>query len=128
MKIFSVQLPFPPSSNTYYRAISRGGFCQNIISKKGRKYKEDVENHFNYLNHHDMMLSEMPIANTARLIVSINLHPPDKRRRDLDNYLKALLDSCTGFIWKDDEQIDRLILERKEVVKGGMVEMTIEVR
>lgn len=36
----------------------------------------------------------------------------DKRRRDLDNFNKVLLDSCTGIIWEDDSQIWELILRK----------------
>jgi crossover junction endodeoxyribonuclease RusA len=124
MKTFSIELPFPPSVNAYYRAISRGKFCQSIISEKGRKYKADVEMLFNSIS--GKIPEELPSSD--RLTVDIALYPPDKRRRDLDNHLKALLDSCTGHIWEDDEQIDRLIMERKEAIKGGKIEMTVEVR
>ena len=112
-----IELPFPPSVNTYYRAISRGKFCQSIISKKGREYKELVKS----------LIGDDEIT-SDRLSVSIGVYPPDKRRRDLDNRLKALLDSLTGRIWVDDEQIDKLFVERKEIVKGGKVEITVEAR
>jgi Holliday junction resolvase RusA-like endonuclease len=33
---------------------------------------------------------------------------PDKRKRDIDNCLKALLDCCTGILYDDDSQITTL--------------------
>lgn len=64
---------------------------------------------------------------TGRLDVAILLHPPDKRRRDIDNFGgKALLDAlCYGGVYLDDSQIDILYIERGEIHKGGMVEIYV---
>jgi len=53
------------------------------------------------------------------------LFMPDKRRRDIDNYNKILLDSLTGIVWEDDSQIDILTIGRDEVIKGGKVIITV---
>ncbi len=100
-------LPFPPSVNGYYRAIKRGNICTNILSKKGREYKDIVAS------------LVTPQLTEERLMVKVYLYPPDKRRRDIDNYNKALLDSLSGIIWKDDSQIDYLIITRQDPSKGG---------
>jgi crossover junction endodeoxyribonuclease RusA len=53
-------------------------------------------------------------------------YPPDRRKRDLDNHLKALLDSCTlSGLWEDDSLIDQLTLYRGVVVKTGIIRMEI---
>ena len=46
---------------------------------------------------------EKPISE----IVSISLHIffGDKRKRDIDNYNKIVLDACSGILWEDDSQI-----------------------
>ena len=50
---------------------------------------------------------------------------PDKRRRDLDNLLKATLDSLThAGVWSDDSQIDALSIRRFPI--GGMLKVRIE--
>lgn len=47
------------------------------------------------------------------LIVDIRLVPPDRRRRDVDNSLKALLDAMQfGGVYHDDSQIVRLTVEK----------------
>ena len=63
----------------------------------------------------------------GRLGVTIKLYPPDKRRRDIDNYSKAVLDLLTkSEAWLDDEQVDLLTVSRETVVpKPGKV--TIEI-
>jgi len=48
--------------------------------------------------------------------VRIDLYFPDKRRRDGDN-IKALIDSMTGVLWKDDSLIEAHMV-RKHIVKG----------
>lgn len=106
-----LELPFPPSLNSYYRTFKG----RMLVSKKGRKYRHDV----------------VTLANTkktllGRLAVSIVLCPPDKRRRDLDNNFKAVLDALAyAGIYKDDSQIDRLEMIRSDVVKNGSLLINI---
>jgi crossover junction endodeoxyribonuclease RusA len=60
----------------------------------------------------------------GRLAVEIEAHVPDKRKRDLDNLFKAVLDSLThAGVWADDSQIDALRIVRKPV--GGMIKVRI---
>ena len=55
--------------------------------------------------------------------------PPDKRRRDLDNILKALLDSLVhAGVLIDDEIIDELHIIRLPPAAPGTVFITITPR
>lgn len=95
-----ITLPFPPSVNGYWRAF-RG---RNILSKRGREYREDA---MGAIAKAMMAGGFPPLAH--RLKVSLDLHPPDARRRDIDNYCKGVLDALThAGVWLDDEQIDEL--------------------
>lgn len=38
-------------------------------------------------------------------IVIINFFLPTKRRKDLDNLSKAVLDGLNGVVWEDDKQV-----------------------
>ena len=100
---------WPPSVNGLYRAING----RSILTKKARAWYKNNK----------LMLQPME----GRLGVTIKLYPPDKRRRDIDNYSKAVLDLLTkSEAWIDDEQVDVLHVERHNIVpKPGKV--TIEI-
>jgi crossover junction endodeoxyribonuclease RusA len=62
----------------------------------------------------------------GRLAVHVALYPPDKRKRDIDNVLKSLLDACEhAGCYENDSQIDELHIIRKEVIKGGSCAIVI---
>ena len=103
-------LPFPPTVNHYYVKTKRGVF----ISKKGREFREKVADEIN------QQLPGTTIGEENKLSVDVVLFPMDKRKRDVDNYNKALLDAITqAGLWFDDSQVDQLHIYRGEVVKGG---------
>lgn len=109
-------LPFPPSVNTYWRNTRQGV----LISASGRCFRS------NALAAVMEQLKRRPQPITVNVEVSVLLFPPDKRQRDLDNYLKALFDSLThAGVWGDDSQIKRFSVEWRDQVKQGKVEVTI---
>ena len=71
----------------------------------------------------------LPLVQTFRGLVAVRItaYPPDRRRRDLDNLLKSLLDALqhTGIIADDSNVID-LHIVRGAYRQGGSCE--IEVR
>ncbi|XZE56685.1 RusA family crossover junction endodeoxyribonuclease [Planctomycetaceae bacterium SH139] len=95
-----LKLPYPPSVNRYWRHVGP----RVLVSKEGREYRTKVGV---YLNNKKIE----PL--TGDLIVDIKLEPPDRRRRDVDNVLKAMLDSLqSGGAFHDDSQIVRLTIEK----------------
>lgn len=111
----SILLPWPPSLNRYYRNVS--GVMK--ISADGRAYRQQV------------IRKAFECGKTSfgagAVAVDITAHFPDRRRRDLDNLLKGLLDALThaGF-WLDDSQIvDLRIRKAPEVVKGGLIALEV---
>ncbi|WP_446028889.1 RusA family crossover junction endodeoxyribonuclease [Lelliottia amnigena] len=114
-------LPFPPSVNTYWRAPNSGPLKgRHLISAKGRAYQSAacaaiVE-----------QLRRLPKPSNSPAAVEIVLYPPDLRRRDIDNYNKALFDALThAGVWEDDSQVQRMLVEWGPKVAGGRVELTI---
>jgi len=62
----------------------------------------------------------------GRLMVSIELTMPDKRKRDIDNHIKAILDALQhSGVFKDDEQIDLLRVRRLHVEPPGCCDVVI---
>ena len=119
----TLTLPWPPSVNTYWRAHARASktgpvAVTNILSKRGRQYRADVLSR--------LSLQGWPILE-GRLRVLITAWPPDKRRRDLDNLLKPVLDALEhAAVYADDEQIDELTIIRGPVKKPGYCRIVIE--
>jgi len=88
------------------------------ISKEGRQYREAVVFIVSALHHS---------FGTGRISVSIEACVPDKRRRDLDNMIKAVLDAMQhGGLYADDSQIDELYICRGEMIEGGMLIVDVE--
>ncbi len=113
--MLNLTLPYPPSVNTYW------GFrgSQRFLTKKANEFKARVEAAF--------ILSEHPGLGDARINLVVFLHPPDKRVRDIDNIAKPLLDALPqARVFTDDGQVDRLLIVRREVKKGGECRVVID--
>lgn len=112
-----IVLPYPPSVNTYWRHVGN----RTLISAAGRKYIRDVG---------DIVLRQKDqVFGKSLLSMAIILFHPDKRRRDIDNALKAILDALAkAGVYNDDSQIESLFVERYGVVEGGKAHVYIEPR
>lgn len=100
------ELPYPPSVNTYWRNLPTG---RTVLSARARAYRKIV-----------MALVGARSPLLKRLSVVIELYPPDKRRRDIDNPIKAVFDSLQhAGVYRDDEQIDELLVKRMDVTRDG---------
>lgn len=59
---------------------------------------------------------------SERLAASIMAYPPDKRRRDLDNIFKGLMDSLQhAHVYVDDCQIDEIFIKRMPELDGKVI-------
>lgn len=64
----------------------------------------------------------------SRIAVSIQAYPPDRRRRDLDNIQKVLLDALQeAGCFKDDSQISQLKIVRGPVIEEGNGYVHVEI-
>ena len=109
--MIELDLPYPCSVNHYYQRNRFGGIS---IGKKGKLYKANVGM---------ILAATKPMG--GRLGVLIAMYPPDKRKRDLDNVLKCLLDSLNGLAWHDDNQIDFLQIRRFDPIEYGSIKVQI---
>jgi len=112
-------LPYPPSVNTYWRHLSKGPLAgRTLISEAGRKYRKVIGE--------ILLVERVNKAPEGNLAVTIEARMPDKRKRDLDNIPKAVLDAFTAAqFWIDDSLIDDLRVWRSDRM-GGEIIVTIE--
>lgn len=104
----SLTIPFPPTLN------------HNIGRNGGRYYKDDgykrFQNQVGWL-----WLKALPPtwSQTARYCVAIELIYDSKRRYDVDNRVKPVLDALTkAGVWRDDSQVDMIVVFRGEIDKA----------
>jgi crossover junction endodeoxyribonuclease RusA len=100
-------LPWPPSVNHYWGQVGNRRF----IGKKGKEFRQSVLQSC-------LDMGVVPLE--GRLAVHVSLNPPDRRKRDIDNILKALLDACEhAGCYASDSQIDELHVIRQTNIQGG---------
>ena len=106
----TLTLPYPPSVNGMYATV-RG---RRVLSAEGREYKQRVA---------AICVGIKPTI--AYVSVTIDVYR-QRRAGDLDNVLKALLDSLTGCVWEDDDQVCEIHARRFEDAVNPRVEIKIE--
>ena len=114
--MIELKLPIPPTVNHYYVRTIRG----MVIGKKGVAFRKET-----LLLFHTLFPSHKVFD--GKLKVDIKFIPPDRRRRDVDNILKCLLDSLEkASIYKDDSQIIDLRVRKLDPEKPGFLIVTVE--
>lgn len=109
-----VELPYPPSLNSLYLVNAGGRGVRK--SRAGKDYTKAVQ----------LMCLRQPMTDGI-VSVEVDVFPPDRRKRDLDNLLKILLDALTdAALIEDDSKIDRLLVKRRDVIRGGRVTVVIK--
>ncbi|HHB1665935.1 TPA: RusA family crossover junction endodeoxyribonuclease [Acinetobacter baumannii] len=100
----------PPSVNHYW------------VAKGKKRFLSDKAKMFHAL----VRVLVPPKQTEARLKLDVTFHFPNHQTRDIDNYLKATIDSLVKCgLCVDDEQFDELIVKRGQVVKGGLIKIKV---
>ena len=98
-------LPYPPRVNHYWRRVGP----QTLISREGRTFRRNV----------CALLGgggPRKPPTCGRIALAMDAFPPDRRRRDLDNIQKPVLDALEhAGVYADDSQIDLEHPERSGV-------------
>lgn len=90
-----------------------------VLSARGREYKNEVAEYLLDVN--------APKLGDKRLKIEMVLRPRDKRKIDIDNRIKAVLDALQDAgLFDDDYQIDDLRIIRGDPIKNGKLLVMIE--
>lgn len=100
----------PPSVNHYWERTAKG----MRLSDKAKSFHAVVR----------VLIPALRL--TSRLKMEVIFHFPTHQKRDIDNHLKATIDSLVkcGFC-EDDEQFDELLVKRGNVVAGGLIKIKV---
>lgn len=115
-----IKLPWPPSVNHYWILIKAKQGGRKVLGPKGREFRTKVAE---YIKNHNL---DGYFTEHDRLEMVINMYPPDRRKRDVDNINKPTLDALEGAgFFPDDCQIDDLRTIRRSPVKGGRLDIEV---
>lgn len=126
MDSVTLELPFPPSANRYWRRFLPKGHSRpvTVLSDEAKAYKVEVARIAYGLGIKAPLMGRVGVAYTL-----IPQRPKDWKIRarkdpegwmdsvrciDLDNSLKVLMDSLNGVVIEDDKWARKFIIERGE--------------
>ena len=110
--MIALTLPFPPSVNHYWGQHGKVRY----ITKRGKDFRQSVAE----------IVADSGKKAEGRLQVVVSLFQPTRRKCDIDNYMKALLDALQhAGLFDDDEQIDSLFISRDKVTRGGLCKVLV---
>jgi Holliday junction resolvase RusA-like endonuclease len=115
MPVFFLRIPGDPISiNHYYgnRAITKGkfSFITKWVTPKGVAYQNVIKLCKLHDKDNNMIKDWKPIV--GNIDMTVRYYFNDKRKRDIDNYLKCMLDSLKGYVYIDDSQVCKLTIEK----------------
>ncbi len=106
-------LPYPPSSNRYWRSIVINGSVRVLVSTEARKYKKAVQS----------IAGTFPLL-TGPIGIIVRIYRP-KRIGDLGNRIKVLEDALQGVLFANDSQIVRIEATRHEDKANPRAEVAV---
>jgi crossover junction endodeoxyribonuclease RusA len=110
-------LPYPPSINHYWRRVGP----RTLISREGRTFRRNV---CALLGGGGPPIRKPPAG--GRIALCMDAFPPDRRRRDLDNLIKATADALQhAGVYEDDSLIDLLLVRKRNAVIGGRLDVQV---
>lgn len=114
MQEFFFTAPYPPSVNHYW--LTRGRY--KFLSDKARAFATNVAK---------LLPAQTTFFGTSLVSLEIAVYPPDKRKRDIDNILKPILDALAkAGVYTDDSQVHKILIYKCEPCKNGKIEIKIK--
>ena len=114
----TLMLPLPISINHYWRRA----YGRMILSQAARQFTREV-----WVVVHTAWPAQIPRPLRGALELTITLHAPDRRVRDLDNCAKSVQDALMkAGAFADDHQIDALHVLRGACQRPGCAVITLD--
>lgn len=107
------------STQHCYKVVCRGKFPSVYMSADCKSIKED------YIIQAKQQWKEAPLDTRIRLKMALWFK--DKRKRDIDNYNKLVLDALSGIVYVDDELIYEIEITKGICKDNPRVEIEVEV-
>jgi len=114
MKTISLTLPYPPSTNRYWRTNKKGHV---YVSPEAKRYKTEVG---------WLVRAAGVDPLEGDIFITARVYRP-QRSGDLSNRQKVLEDALQGYAYEDDKQIAGYYFTRHEDKRNPRVEIEIEV-
>ena len=105
-----VWIPGPPVPKQSFRVGRRGGYADPRVTA----YQE----HVRYCVGPCLSRDWTPLAD---MNTTIAFYLSDRRRRDLDNLSKCILDALKGLVYADDCQVNRITIEKHFSKEPGVM-------
>ena len=106
----------PATTNTLYRSHCKFGHPVVYMTAKGKDLKEQY-----YYEIKNQWKEEM--RTTAK--IDITFYFGNKRKNDIDNFTKLILDSLENIVIVDDSRITDLNLHKRLDVKNPRIEINV---
>lgn len=107
----------PKSTQHCYKFACRGKFGRLYMTKDCKDLKEDYQWQLK------SQWKKKPLKRDIDM--RVELFFGDKRKRDVDNYNKLLMDSMSGIVYEDDVQIQSLLIIKNYDKKNPRIEIEI---
>lgn len=113
--MITVTLPYPPTINHYYGNLKNGG---KYIKKPGQIFRQSV-----WAQVLPMKLKPL----SGNIALRLDIYPPDRRKRDIDNINKALFDALEhAKVYENDAQIKMVTSIKHDFDGEGRVEVIVD--
>ncbi len=118
MFISKMSFTFNIKPMSYYAYMKQNRF-RKYISKDGKQYVKIIREQLEL-----QMKTQNLSVSTEKCELYINFFFDNKRKNDLDNMVKPLLDAITGILFEDDKLIYKLVICKKDGLKYNKIVIT----
>ncbi len=107
----------PKSTQHIYGITCAGKFPRNYMTHEGKGLKEQYQ--------WEAKSQWREPVSKEKMAMEITLYFGDRRKRDIDNFNKLILDALAGIVYEDDVQIHKLVIIKEYDKENPRIEINI---